>query len=221
VPIGAALYRWRSAPEPTGVATRIRVGRRSVRRLPGPITVAAAPVSTSHRISLPTRDGYSSRSQPVLRDVAGSMGGGPRRRQASRVGRGDPRRSVAVAARDRIEARASDDGQRWVPRERGVCPGALAEDEPRAAAADDQSCMDAPRAEPGRGGDRPLTAFFGLAGLGHHCQIGSPSIASSLSGSSFQFRHRPAPGPTVRIWPRWRQLAFMPSPYTEPVRRPV
>ena len=39
---------------------------RSVRRLPGPFPVAAAPVSTSHRVSLPTRDGYSSRSMPVF-----------------------------------------------------------------------------------------------------------------------------------------------------------
>jgi len=72
-PIGAALYRWRSAPEPTA---RRRFRRGSVRRLPGPFTVVAAPVSTNHRVSLPTCDGYSSRSQPVLRDVAGSMARG-------------------------------------------------------------------------------------------------------------------------------------------------
>ena len=35
---------------------------RSVRRLPGPFPAVAAPVSTSHRVSLPTRAGYSSRS---------------------------------------------------------------------------------------------------------------------------------------------------------------
>src|SRR5688500_12717104 len=57
----AGAYLWRSSP------------LRSVRRLPGPFTAVAAPVSTSHRVSLPTRDGYSSRSQPVIRDVAGSM----------------------------------------------------------------------------------------------------------------------------------------------------
>src|SRR5688572_9015085 len=44
---------------------------RSVRRLPGPFPAVVAPVSTSHRVSLPTLDGYSSRSSPVLRDVAG------------------------------------------------------------------------------------------------------------------------------------------------------
>jgi len=48
---------------------RVSPRRRWVRRLPGPFTAAAAPVSTSHRVSLPTLDGYSSRSQPVLRDV--------------------------------------------------------------------------------------------------------------------------------------------------------
>ena len=58
-PIGAALYRWRSAPEPT---SRRRSVERSVRRLPGPFPAVAAPVSTSHRVSLPTLDGYSSRS---------------------------------------------------------------------------------------------------------------------------------------------------------------
>src|SRR5687767_3650494 len=69
VAIGAALYRWRSAPEPTGSAAAAAF--RSVRRLPGPFPAVVAPVSTSHRVSLPTLDGYSSRSQPVLRDVGG------------------------------------------------------------------------------------------------------------------------------------------------------
>src|SRR5688572_28114059 len=50
LPIGAALYRWRSAPEPTGSALADRL----VRRLPGPFPVVVAPVSTSHRVSLPT-----------------------------------------------------------------------------------------------------------------------------------------------------------------------
>jgi len=58
-PIGAALYRWRSAPEPTWRC-------RSVRRLPGPFAAVVVPVSTSHRVSLPTLDGYSSRSQPIF-----------------------------------------------------------------------------------------------------------------------------------------------------------
>jgi len=35
---------------------------RSVRRLPGPFAAAVAPVCTNHRVSLPTIDGYSSRS---------------------------------------------------------------------------------------------------------------------------------------------------------------
>jgi hypothetical protein len=48
--------------------------RRSVRRLPGPFPAVAAPVSTSHRVSLPTCAGYSSRSQPVIRDEAATLG---------------------------------------------------------------------------------------------------------------------------------------------------
>jgi len=66
-PIGAALYRWRSAPEPTDGCPR------SVRRLPGPFLDAAVPAFTSRRVSLPAHDEYSSRSQPALRDVAGSL----------------------------------------------------------------------------------------------------------------------------------------------------
>jgi len=51
-----------------GAYWRRPAGRsRSVRRLPGPFAAAVAPVSTNHRVSLPTLDGYSSRSQPVVR----------------------------------------------------------------------------------------------------------------------------------------------------------
>ena len=56
------------APEPTwmrGGSVPRRV-LRSVRRLPGPFPAVVAPVSTSHRISLPTLDRYSSRSLPVF-----------------------------------------------------------------------------------------------------------------------------------------------------------
>src|SRR5205809_7518871 len=49
---------------------------RSVRRLRGPFPVAVVPVSTSHRVSVPTHDGYSSRSSPCS-DVAGWLGEGP------------------------------------------------------------------------------------------------------------------------------------------------
>ena len=49
--------------------------RGSVRRLPGPFTVVAVPPRTNRRVSGSTCDGYSSRSQPAVRDVAGSMGG--------------------------------------------------------------------------------------------------------------------------------------------------
>lgn len=65
---------------------------RSVRRLPGPFPAVAAPVSTSHRVSVPTCDGYSSRSQPicvsVARMVAGT-GGGVKRGGRARI-RGSP-----------------------------------------------------------------------------------------------------------------------------------
>ncbi len=64
---------------------------RSVRRLPGPFAAAVAPVSTSHRVSLPTLDGYSSRSQPALRDVGGVC---VERRGASSVGGSAPGRAV-------------------------------------------------------------------------------------------------------------------------------
>jgi hypothetical protein len=47
---------------------------RSVRRLPGPFPAVAAPVSTNHRVSLPTCAGYSSRSQPDIRDEGASLG---------------------------------------------------------------------------------------------------------------------------------------------------
>src|SRR4029077_8687758 len=62
--VGAGAY-WVPRPVPR---------RRWVRRLPGPFAAAVAPVSTSHRVSLPTLDGYSSRSQPVLRDVGREYG---------------------------------------------------------------------------------------------------------------------------------------------------
>ena len=58
--------------------------RRSVRRLPGPFPVVVAPVRTSHRISGSTRDGYSSRSQPVF-GCAGQDGRAPGSRQATRL----------------------------------------------------------------------------------------------------------------------------------------
>ncbi len=80
--------------------------RRSVRRLPGPFPVAAAPVSTSHRVSLPTRDGYSSRSQPVLRDVAGWWQGRPAGVKRSRQ-RGRSRRSIV--SRSEVQAHADGD----------------------------------------------------------------------------------------------------------------
>jgi hypothetical protein len=61
-PIGAALYRWRSAPEPSDVRGADGATLRSVRRLPGPFSAVVTPVSTTHQVSLPTLDGYSSRS---------------------------------------------------------------------------------------------------------------------------------------------------------------
>ena len=63
---------------------------RSVRRLPGPFAAVVAPVSTSHRVSLPTLDGYSSRSQPVFVMSAEYVAGGSGR-QARRLDGREPR----------------------------------------------------------------------------------------------------------------------------------
>ena len=101
LPIGAALYRWRSAPEPTCVRTVTRRVRRSVRRLPGPFAAAVVPISTSHRVSLPTLDGYSSRSSPIFGSDAESR---RRARGASSGGRSldvrAPRYRGAVAVEE-------------------------------------------------------------------------------------------------------------------------
>ena len=80
-PIGAALYRWRSAPEPTGV--------RGSRRLAfGPEAPGAIPSSSSFRLaptagSLGRRcDGYSSRSRPLFVMWPGVWAGRAAGRQA-------------------------------------------------------------------------------------------------------------------------------------------
>src|SRR3954453_19617323 len=93
--IGAALYRWRSAPEPTERLRPWPLSCCSVRRLTGPFAAVVAPVSTSHRVSLPTLDGYSSPFIARLRDVGGVCGGS---HGASSVGRSRvvPRRRELV-----------------------------------------------------------------------------------------------------------------------------
>ncbi len=83
---------------PPGTKGRAFRGATLIRRcrtLPGPLPLAfasgsrvhffvvAVPAHTSRRISRSARDGYSSRSQPVLRDVGGSLGARLRRRQAT------------------------------------------------------------------------------------------------------------------------------------------
>jgi len=156
-PIGAALYRWRSAPEPTGSAPRCRVTRRSVRRLPGPFAAVVAPVSTSHRISLPTLDGYSSRSQPVLRDVGREYGSG---RSAA---------SSAASLLDDVPG-AAEDRQVRVASERRVRSGELAEDEDGTAVALDPTSVSAVAAE-----SRVRS---------YQCQPAIPSSAAVFSASS-------------------------------------
>jgi hypothetical protein len=106
--IGAALYRWRSAPEPTGSRHRVRCRCRSVRRLPGPFAAAVTPVSTSTGSLCRRFDGYSSRSQPVLRDVARRMAGRrPGVKRGGAAARSFPARRIggpdfiAGAAKDR------------------------------------------------------------------------------------------------------------------------
>ena len=79
---------------------------RSVRRLPGPFLAVVVPARTSRRISGSTCDGYSSRSQPVVRDVARSMGGRRAKRQArgGAGGAGSRRTSNRRSARGRRAA---------------------------------------------------------------------------------------------------------------------
>ena len=62
-PIGAARYRWRSAPEPTGedVVLGFRSGGSRVHSPPSSFRLR-----TDRRISVSTCDGYSSRSQPLF-----------------------------------------------------------------------------------------------------------------------------------------------------------
>jgi hypothetical protein len=93
---------------------------RSVRRLPGPFTAVVAPVSTSHRLSVPTCDGYSSRSLPVLRDVAGSM-----ESVAGAVKRGQDRADPGRVHRASASRRATRRPRRPpgpAPRSRGAFP---------------------------------------------------------------------------------------------------
>jgi hypothetical protein len=80
---GRLRGRRSALPSIAGALRRSLLGLpRSVRRLPGPFPAVATPVSTCHRVSLPTRAGYSSRSQPVIRDVGGESRRGLARRQA-------------------------------------------------------------------------------------------------------------------------------------------
>ena len=141
-PIGAARYRWRSAPEPTGDRSR------SVRRLPGPFPAVVAPVSTSHRVSVPTCDGYSSRSSPVLRDVGGSLGVARRRSSSARsAGRVDRRRPDA----ERPDPAAHD-------RQPGHGAGGLGGDQRAGAGARARSgsLREPPSRTPRRRGARPV-----------------------------------------------------------------
>ena len=70
-PIGAALYRWRSAPEPTGGDPAFGP------EAPGSIPCRRRPGSHQPPGLWSTCDGYSSRSQPVLRDVGAEYGRAP------------------------------------------------------------------------------------------------------------------------------------------------
>src|SRR4051794_40923648 len=113
---------------------------RSVRRLPGPFPAVVAPVSTSHRVSLPTNDGYSSRSSPVLRDVAGSLG----------VAFTSVKRGRLIALLPFREAGARDHRQLGVARKPRVGPRQLAQDEPAAASGNDDPPVATSRTKAGR-----------------------------------------------------------------------
>ena len=112
-PVSLALCAgayWRLRPWPL----RVRSGGSRVHSL-----VVVVPARTSRRVSGSTCDGYSSRSQPVLRDVAGSMGGSPR----------EPVKRLAL---DRGRARSQrSDGEHRVARGSGLVARALAQDERR------------------------------------------------------------------------------------------
>ena len=99
-PIGAARYRWRSAPEPSRrprpAPPRVRSGGSR-----GHSLVVVVPARTNRRISGSTLDGYSSRSQPVLRDVRGVWAAAPegvKRPRAAPGGRRGPRRPACTAS---------------------------------------------------------------------------------------------------------------------------
>ena len=132
---------------------------RSVRRLPGPFPAVVAPVSTSHRISLPTLDGYSSRSQPVLRDVAGGWQAPTRASSA---------RPDAGLRLDGLEAHAVQDWQVRVSREAGIGRGALAEPEDRATGGPDHTGMPTRAAQAGRRTSHGNLRFGGEGGIRTH-----------------------------------------------------
>ena len=104
VAIGAALYRWRSAPEPTGSAAVPRSVRSGGSRVHSLSSSPRFPPATGS-LCRPL-DGYSSRSLPALRDVAGRMAGcGPGvkgGRPASRTARCLPMHLGGIKARTSV-----------------------------------------------------------------------------------------------------------------------
>jgi len=183
-PIGAALYRWRSAPEPTGSARvtaplAVRSGGSRVHSPPSPLRFPPATGSLCRRF-----DGYSSRSQPALRDVAGSLGVAPGR--------------VNLAGEPGLEPGAGDHRQAGVSRESGVRSRALAQDEDRAAVVHDPPRMTAAVAQ--AGGRRFRAHRATVVGAG-------PGVSRSCPGP----RDDGARSRSLRasVWPpaarRWRR----------------
>ena len=85
LPCRSALPAIAGALRRSLLAPAARAASRSVRRLPGPFPAVVVPARTKRRISGSTCDGYSSRSQPVVRDGPRSMGRAGATRQGRRA----------------------------------------------------------------------------------------------------------------------------------------
>ena len=100
------------------LASAARAASRSVRRLPGPFPVVVAPARTSRRISGSTCDGYSSRSQPAVRDVRGVWAGRVRgvKRRRDRPAQRPAERPVRAVRRHRSVGGRPAARRAWAPR---------------------------------------------------------------------------------------------------------
>jgi hypothetical protein len=159
-PIGAARYRWRSAPEPSDVhgawaPVRVRSGGSRVHSLPSSLRFPPATGSLCRR---------AKGTRPVHCPFFAMWPG---------VWAGDPEASsrTARAGGQRLEAAARDDRQRRVAGKRRIGSGPLTEHEPRPAPALDRARVDARVAE--SRGDAALSR------VAHQRQPGSASSSAA------------------------------------------